>query len=358
MGLLSGALVGLLCLASALGCTYFEVQPGGDVPKLIANTMEWSVPSTAIGWAMHTHPIGEPAASICDGGQSFTSKVGWAGVQNAQYGNLSLNAMNEHGLAVSGHAFRSANPYLPKNATATICAIQVGEWGISQFQSVADLRVGLATTAVITIPHPTVSTPGFQFAFADATDSIVVDYKDGLLRIHNNTVGVLTNDPPFEWHLSNLDNYVGLSREWPSSGISPRDTEVGMVPSVMGHGLNLLGLPGDLSPPSRFIRAFYMKEYSLIANPPKNVSDSIIIATGILNAMHINKGLNARASGEEWEFTQFATLKVPAQRKFYFRTYENMQWRMLDLSTLDLSEHRVLKMSRGVVARDANHDFE
>eukprot|EP00656_Telonema_subtile_P046205 TRINITY_DN5256_c0_g1_i5.p1 TRINITY_DN5256_c0_g1~~TRINITY_DN5256_c0_g1_i5.p1 ORF type:complete len:155 (-),score=31.66 TRINITY_DN5256_c0_g1_i5:25-489(-) len=148
------------------------------------------------------------------------------------------------------------------------------------------------------------------------------------------------------------------SREWPSSGISPRDTEVGMVPSVMGHGLNLLGLPGDLSPPSRFIRAFYMKEYSLIANPPKNVSDSIIIATGILNAMHINKGLNARASGEEWEFTQFATLKVPAQRKFYFRTYENMQWRMLDLSTLDLSEHRVLKMSRGVVARDANHDFE
>ena len=59
------------------------------------------------------------------------------------------------------------------------------------------------------------------------------------------------------WHLRNLDNYVGLSAQWPSGGdgISVK-TQVGMHPSANFHGLNLLGLPGDYSPASRFVRVF------------------------------------------------------------------------------------------------------
>ena len=67
----------------------------------------------------------------------------------------------------------------------------------------------------------------------------VVEYLDGVLHVHNNTVGVMTNDPDFSWHLRNLNNFVSLSGSWPQQSFSAQ-TEVGAVPRSVGHGFNLV----------------------------------------------------------------------------------------------------------------------
>ena len=67
----------------------------------------------------------------------------------------------------------------------------------------------------------------------------MVEYLDGVLHVHNNTVGVMTNDPDFSWHLRNLNNFVSLSGSWPQQAFSAQ-TEVGAVPRSVGHGFNLV----------------------------------------------------------------------------------------------------------------------
>jgi len=363
-GACSSLLAGALLMAVTTACTYFEVRSSG-VPNLLANTMEWFEPDTAQGWTASVVPAGKHSQPPeCKEGRPWTTKHAYVGMLNptsmSGFGNNTGNAMNEHGLAVSGHAFRGAGTYTPSTKASTaVCEQQVGEWAVSQFKSVSELRRALPDVAVIAVPNPSTTNIGAQWAFADASgDSVVVDYKGGLLRIHNNTVGVLTNDPEYEWQLSNLDNYVGLSSRWPQSGVAPRATEVGPVPSAVGHGFNLLGLPGDLSPPSRFVRTFFLREYSLLASPPSSLHESMVIATGVLNAMHINQGFNSRAPGEAgYDYTQFCTLKAPAERLMYFRTYDDMQWRKVDLNTLDMTKSKSLKLRSEANARDVSAEF-
>lgn len=91
----------------------------------------------------------------------------------------------------------------------------------------------------------------------------MVEYVDGVLQIHEKTVRIMTNDPDYDWHLKNLNNYVNVSAAWPV--IPPSiiiDTEIGKIPSISSHGYNLTGLPADYSPPSRFVRMFYLRQYS------------------------------------------------------------------------------------------------
>jgi choloylglycine hydrolase len=81
-------------------------------------------------------------------------------------------------------------------------------------------------------------------------DAAVVEWVGGERHVHENPVGVCTNAPPFDWHVTNLRNYVNLS----ATNVSPLDLE-GVAITGLGQGTGLLGLPGDWTPPSRFVRA-------------------------------------------------------------------------------------------------------
>ena len=164
--------------------------------------------------------------------------------------------------------------------------------------------------------------------------------------MHNNTVGILTNDPDFTWQLRNLNNFVSLRSTYAEQEIgigvdSPAGFPNLKIPSAVGVGQNLLGLPGDYSPPSRFIRVFYLKEYAMLKNPPKTVNDSITLATGLLNTVYINKGTVAAPPGELPDFTQYTVLKIPKNSKgspeFYFKDYVNTKWRKVNLGDLDFT---------------------
>ena len=90
-----------------------------------------------------------------------------------------------------------------------------------------------------------------HFIVTDATgQSIVIEFTDGKVKIYNNPLGVLTNAPNFDWHMTNLRNYVNLSQDSiPDKKIEKLDFK------PLGAGSGMIGLPGDMTPPSRFIRA-------------------------------------------------------------------------------------------------------
>jgi len=263
-------------------------------------------------------------------------------------------------LSVSSHAIRGVASYSPSNATATRCANDFASWIGTTFATVADVREVLPKIAVLVRGAGTTSSPGRQWAIADAHgDSIVVDYFGGDLHVHDNSgVGVMTNDPEYAWHLRNLNNYVGLQMSWPDNNITC-DSEIGQVPMAVGHGQNLLGLPGDVSPPSRFVRTFFMRNYALRASPPKSLEDALVLANGVLNSQHIVKGFNAKLPSEEgYDYTIYSTLKVPEQRLLYYRTYEDSQWRLVNLSALDFNRSGNTKSSKQAFgAIDVTHEM-
>ena len=179
--------------------------------------------------------------------------------------------------------------------------------------------------------------------------SIVIEYVDGMLSIHNNTVGVVTNDPPFDWHLRNLGNYINLR---PTSNIDPKthtgfvqvDSDIGLVPSLLGTAANTIGLPGDYTSAGRFVRMFYLSQFAIFNEPINTVEDAIQLVTGLLESVFIPEGVIATKKGDPsnmffgHEITQYTVMKVPQKKTFYYKDYYNNQWRKLDLSTMDLTK--------------------
>mmetsp|Transcript_17907 Transcript_17907/g.33134 ORF Transcript_17907/g.33134 Transcript_17907/m.33134 type:complete len:373 (+) Transcript_17907:64-1182(+) len=354
--------VALIFIRSCLGCTYFEIRTKG-VPTVIGNTNEWITPDSAKTWQVAVQPRGEKFNPSCKGGRSWQAKLGFVAMTTGGYYNdTGGNSMNEAGLAISEHALRGVGTYRPGNSTQTLCAQDLATWLMTTFETVAELREVLPSVAVLSDGPGTNSDPGSQWAIADAKgESIVVDHVAGSLHIYDNrAVGVLTNDPDYPWQVRNLNNYVGLSMGWPTGneGIAV-DSEFGTVPVAVGHGQNMLGLPGDLSPPARFVRTFFTRSYALRATPPKHLEDSLVIASGLLNTQHILKGFNARLHTEHgYDYTQFGVMKVPAEKLFYYRTYEASQWRLVNLSAVDFGKSGHSKPSGGFAAIDVTSELQ
>merc|ERR1712048_58147 len=141
---------------------------------------------------------------------------------------------------------------------------------------------------------------GFHWAIADAQgNSIVLEFQQGKPKIYRNTVGVMTNDPFFPWQVENLNSYSFLQPDLKEStsipGISVDVDQIldgqSVVPFNMGHGFNLGGIPGDASPPSRFVKTFFQRQVALLNSPPANLTEYLVLATGLLNSVFIPLGL-------------------------------------------------------------------
>ena len=265
---------------------------------------------------------------------------------------VSTDGMNEAGLTVSMQVFMQSvymQPSPEASDTKNVCFATITDWILGTFDSVKSLREALNQTKIVG-PMPALANvpsiaekAGFHWSIDDASEHIVLEVIDGVIKIHNNTVGVMTNQPDFTWHLRNLNNFVNLRSDWPPSNpdIQVQTDEVGLVPDTkVGHGFNLLGIPGDYSPPSRFVRLFYLRQYAMLRFPPKKRKDSIALATGLLNNVFINKGTAPDRDpipGGVGEYTQYTVLKIPRARQFFYKDYVGTQWRKVKLGKLDFS---------------------
>jgi choloylglycine hydrolase len=135
----------------------------------------------------------------------------------------------------------------------------------------------------------------------------------------------MTNAPTYDWHMTNLANYVNLSvKDAPPVKIG------GITISAVGSGSGLLGLPGDFTPPSRFVRAV---AYSQSAVPNQTAEDTVFAAFHILNQFDIPKGavINAAVGEPTPEITEWTSVADLKNLRWYFRTREDQSIRVVDL---------------------------
>ena len=324
----------LASTTSVRGCTEIHVRAATG-QLVIANAEESGLYS---GTKATPTLRGSAHGGHAAGCMRFNATYGWIG------------NMNERGLVLNEHALDLARYQTADKVLPTLCRPDVVAWILGLHATVAEVVAGLAAVR-LTGPDG-----GGQWGVTDALGrAVVLEYVKGELRAHNNTaIGIMTNDPTYDWHVNNLNNYVALSPSWytDNSKVTIQvdddaqypwvhgayDTDVPVVPTPIGHAYNLLGLPGDGSPPARFIRAFFLRQYAYLHAPPASLDDAKILATELLNSVYKVLGsVAARDASDPLETTPESTLHVPATREVFFRSRADMTWRRIDLTQLDFS---------------------
>lgn len=259
--------------------------------------------------------------------------------------------VNEAGLSAGMFFFPhygSLSKYLPEKANESITDMNLVSWMLSNFSTVDEVRENINKIRIVPVmvfADGNVS-PTAHWRVSDAKgNNIVIEIvNNGEVKIYDNKVGVLTNSPDFQWHITNLNNYVHLR---PGS-VATYDGN-GQKLFSFGMGAGALGLPGDITPPSRFVRAFF---YLSSTPTPEDGYKGVTQAFQILNNFDIPIGVeyqNKKDVPKELESaTQWTTAINQTDREFYYRTMYNSEIRKIDLKKIDFEKvnYQVLPMEK------------
>lgn len=172
-----------------------------------------------------------------------------------------------------------------------------------------------------------------HWLLADKEKSIVIEsMKDGL-HLYDNPVGVLTNNPPFDYQLFNLNNYRSLSNGTPENHFS---NQISL--DVYSRGMGGLGLPGVLSSVSRFVKATFTK---MNAASGDSESESISQFFHILGSVEQQKGVCDTGEGK-YEYTIYSSCCNVDKGIYYYRTYEDSQITAVNMNKEDLDRHELV----------------
>lgn len=156
-----------------------------------------------------------------------------------------------------------------------------------------------------------------HFFFMDSKgNKVVLEPKEGKLKEYNNPFGILTNSPEFSWHTTNLKNYVNLKAE----NINEKEFNEKIV-TKFGEGTGMLGLPGDFTPPSRFIRAAYF-----VSNTPKNLkrNEGILQAFRILSQFDIPVGSVIDPKEKHEDITLYTSVMDTKEKGYFIKCHHNI----------------------------------
>lgn len=307
-----------------------------DGSKIVARTVEWAATPMQCGYVVsprgHMHQSYTPTG---ENGLKYKGVYGYVGIYT-EYEPFVVEGVNEAGLSAGLFFFPQYGeyaPYNPSNNDKTLCDMQFVSWVLSQFSSINQLKDALSQIDLVTLEskigavHWRITEPGGRM--------VVLEIVKGVPHFYENKLGVLTNAPGFQWHMTNLNNYVNLvPGSAPDNTIAP-----GITLKALGHGSGMLGLPGDFTSPSRFVRATFFQTTAPVWD---NGFDTIVQAFHILNNFDIPVGsqhLKADIPKGMPSATQFTAATDLKAMKLYYRTAWNSNIRCIDL--MDIDFHKV-----------------
>ena len=231
---------------------------------------------------------------------------------------LYYEATNEKGLSAAGLNFPGIAVYLPKaEGKHNVAPFELIPWLLGQCESVAQAKALLVNTNILNTPFSKqFPLSPLHWLISDAKESITVEPMANGLKIYDNPVGVLTNNPPFDYHMYHLADYMNLTKNPPENRFTDK---IELKPYSLGIGS--MGLPGDLSSASRFIKAAFTKLNSLCGT---SESESISQFFHILGSVAQQKGL-VRVRDDKYEFTLYTSCCNTTRGIYYYTTYENSQ---------------------------------
>lgn len=243
---------------------------------------------------------------------------------------LVADGLNEKGLACGAFYFPGWAEYQQaSNESAVISNLDVVSWILSNFATLEEVVAAIRETKVIGLDYkPWGIIPPLHYIVVDREgNKAVFEYVKGQLNIHDASIGTITNSPTYDWHLTNARNYIGLSTlNHPSVKVE------GIELASFGQGSGAIGLPGDFSPPSRFIRATFLNQVTLLA---KNGLEGVARTFKILNQFDIPKGA-VKENKDNYEETQWTSAADLSNGAYFYHTAENPLIRFVSLKDLDL----------------------
>ncbi len=265
------AAAALLLSSAAEACTGIRLT-AGDGTVVHARTLEFGIDLNSDilmiprGFARTgTTPDGKP-------GLSWTTKYASVGANGAGLPIL-LDGLNEKGLAAGTFYFPGSAGYMPyaaADASKTIAQWEVGSFILENFATVDEVKANIGNIVVgSTVLKAWGFAPEAHYIVHDASGkSAVIEYVGGKLNVYDAPLGVITNSPAYDWHLTNLRNYLNFSIDnAPAVKLGP------VTLTATGQGSGMLGLPGDFTPPSRFVRAVAFSQSVL---PSKTGDDAVL----------------------------------------------------------------------------------
>ncbi len=241
---------------------------------------------------------------------------------------LYYDATNEFGLSMAGLNFPGNAVYYPEKPDMdNVSPFELIPWILGQCKTVEEARVLLSRLNLAAIPFSKeLPLSPLHFILADKKESIVLEPMAEGLKIHDDPIGVLTNNPPFDFHMYNLGQYMNLTREEPVSRFCD---SYPITP--FSRGMGAIGLPGDLSSASRFVRAAFTKLNSVSG---ESEEESVSQFFHILNSVAQTRGC-ARV-GKDFEITLYTSCCNTDRGIYYYTTYENSQISAVDMHKEDL----------------------
>ena len=314
-------------------CTGITLK-SNDNATIVARTMDWS---GAENNNMYTIvPRGHNQQSMLpDGtkdGLSFVSLYGYAGLA-VEEPEFIIDGTNEAGLSAALFYFPKYGEYQKyndKEKDISLADFQVVSWILARFATIDQVKAAINDVRIINIDKRS-STVHWRITEPSGRQ-VVLEIVDGVPNFYENELGVLTNSPGFEWHMTNLNNYVNLH---PGNAGPIKFGEISL--DAFGSGSGFHGLPGDFTPPSRFVRASFLQTSAI---PQDTAYATVEQAFHLLNNFDVPLGAQ-RAPGNTANdmpsATQWTIATDLKNQIIYYHTMYNRMLRRLDLSKIDFA---------------------
>lgn len=236
---------------------------------------------------------------------------------------LFYDAVNEKGLAMAGLNFVGNARYAESGDGYNVPQFDFIPWILAQCGSVREAEELLKKTVITGVPFSEkLPTAELHWLIADKKRCITVESVAEGLRVYDNPAGVLTNNPPFESQMFNLNNYMNLSAK------NPENHFCCTLPlRAYSRGMGALGLPGDLSSQSRFVRAAFVRGNSVSGT---SELESVSQFFHILGSVDQQRGC-CELKENEYEITIYTSCCSADKGIYYYTTYDNHQISAVDM---------------------------
>ena len=334
MKLFTITFVGILgIIHSGFSCTGITLR-AKDNSIVVARTVDWS--RTEMNSMYVIAPRGHTQTSLTPSGKmdglEFTSVYGYVGIA-VESPDFVIDGTNEAGLSAGLFYFPDYGKYPRYSETRkdkSIADFELVAWMLSRFSTIEQIESAIQNITVTNI-DPTAST--VHWRITDATGrQVILEFVDGAAHFYDSKVGAISNSPGYPWHVTNLNNYINLR----PGTLDPK--KVGdLTLHSFGSDSGMLGLPGDFTPPSRFIRAALLSNYSI---SQKTGYESAMKAFHILNNLDVPLGVEfgaGRATNNMPSATQWTIATDLGNKIIYYHTMYNRTIRSIDMGKIDFA---------------------
>jgi len=335
----------LFGISDAFSCTIFRMT-AKDGSIMITRSMEFGADLKYDLIVVPRNKVFASPSLVGRYGVKWNTQIGYIGVASMGMDFGVSDGMNEKGLSVSVLWYESNMQYqsvAPADSSKAMAQAIYPDWILGNFSTVDEVRAATAKVRVFSYSDTTKMKMALtvHFIIYDSRGGcIVVEFDKGECHIYDNPLGIMTNSPSLPWQLTNLRQYIGLDNT------NPIPVKAGgFTVSPTGHGDGMLGIPGDYTPPSRFVRLAMFERF--VTRQP-DAASNLLLCQHVINTFSIPFGIivdkDSKGNIVSNESTQWVTFRDVTNKVFYFKTYDNPTLRKIDLNKLNFGARKIIRI--------------